>query len=291
MYHLIFQVHGFEINALFSALFSLKTEAVNRRTTSINKQTTIAITAQNDRTDLESPIWAINWFNLKRPKLYTFYNVLVFPHLKKVGGRAHFKGYVKEKVEGSAEFDRQMLLIVKYPTADAFLRMVANKLFLLKSILRLKSVSQFIFGFTQRIGEQPESPAKPSRYVGKNRYLAHLFQGAAVSEDDIRLLKPLLSQYNITNYFSGLKTATISRTNKAGEQVQPFFVDGVLLLEASSGEAFDLLLKDPVFEAFKNKQTANNIYQIKRILWDKVQMLKKNVNEPQSILLNWKVLF
>jgi uncharacterized protein (DUF1330 family) len=240
---------------------------VNRRTTSINKKTSISITAKHDQIDLESPLWAINWFDLKRPKLYTLYNVLVFPHLKKVGGRAHFKGYIEEKLEGSEEFDRQMLLIVKYPTASAFLKMVTNKLFLLKSVLRLKSVSRFIFGFTQRIGEHPAPPEKPARYVGKNYYLAHLFQGAAISKDEITLLTPLFSQYNLVNYFSGLQAATISRIDKGRkEQVQPFFVDGLLVLEASDKASFDMLLKDPIYEAFKKKCTESNVYLVKRVI-------------------------
>ena len=240
---------------------------VNRKTTSINKHTTVAITGTNDQTDLNNPIWAINWFNLKRPRLYTLYNILVFPHLKKVGGRAHFKGYIKEKLEGNSDFDRQMLLIVTYPTASAFLQMVSNKLFMLKSILRLKSVSRFIFGFSKRIGDQPAPPEKPARYIGKNFYMAHLFQGDQVSEDDLLLLKPLFSQYNLVNYFSGLKTATLSRINKDGsEQIQPFFVDGLFVLEGSEKASFDMLLKDPIYEAFKSKCAENNVYWVKRVI-------------------------
>lgn len=240
---------------------------MNRQTVAINKKTSVAITGKNDQIDLNSPVWAINWFNLKRPKLYTLYNLLVFSHLKNVGGQAHFKGYIKGKLEGATDFDRQMLLIVKYPTAGAFLKMVSNKIFLLKSVLRLKSVSQFIFGFTQRIGDHPAPPIKPARYIGKNYYLAHLFQGESISEDEIKLLSPVFSQYNLVNYFSGLKAATISRTDQGGKkQVQPFFVDGLLLLEASEKTSFEMLLKDPVYKGFKDKCSENNLYMVKRII-------------------------
>ncbi len=240
---------------------------MNRQIAVLNKKTSVAITAESDQIDLESPIWAINWFNLKRKKLYTLYNVMVFPHLKKVGGRAHFKGYVKEKLEGTETFDRQMLLIVKYPTASAFLKMITNKLFLLKSMLRLKSVSRFIFGFTKRIGEHPTPPEKPARYVGKNHYLAHLFQGKNIGEDEIRLLTPLLSQYNLVNYFSGIKAASLSRIDQGGkEQVQPFFVDGLFLLEAPEKASFEMFLKDPIYLAFKDKCTENNLYYVKRVI-------------------------
>ncbi len=240
---------------------------MNRESVVINKKTSVAITGKNDEIDLKGPIWAINWFDLKRPKLYTIYNLLVFSHLKKVGGQAHFKGYIKEKLEGTQELDRQMLLIVKYPNAKAFLNMVSNKIFLLKSVLRLKSVRRFIFGFTKRIGDHPSPPQKPVRYIGKNYYLTHLFQGEGVSEDQIKELTTLFSHHNIVNYFSGLKAATISRIGKDGsEQVQPFFVDGLLLLEAQEQESFELLLNDPIYQAFKNKCTSNNIYQVTRII-------------------------
>ena len=240
---------------------------MNRQTTPLNKKTTVAITAANEQTDLNSSIWAINWFDLKRSKLYTFYNVMVFPHVKKVGGQAHFKGYIKEKLEGNSDFDRQMLLIVKYPTAGAFLKMLTNKLFLLKSVLRMKSVSRFIFGFTKRIGDQPAPPAKPARYIGKNFYLAHLFQSEKISEDDLLLLKPLFSQYNLVNYFSGLKAATLSRLDEGDkEQMQPFFVDGLFVLEGSDRASFEMLLKDPIYEAFKSKCTENNVYLVKRVI-------------------------
>lgn len=240
---------------------------MNRQTAAINKKTSVAITAESDQFDLETSIWAINWFNLKRKKLYTLYNILVFPHLKKVGGQAHFKGYIKEKIEGNEKFDRQMLLIVKYPAASAFLNMVVNKLFLLKSILRLKSVSRFIFGFTKRIGDHPAPPEKPARYIGKNYYLALLYQGDGIGEDEIKLLIPLFSQYNLVNYFSGLKAATLSRIEQGGEeQVQPFFLQGLLLLEASDKTSFELFLKDPIYQAFKDKCTENNLYLVKRVI-------------------------
>lgn len=240
---------------------------MNRKTTSLSKKTSVAITGVNKQTDLDSPIWAINWFNLKRPKLYTLYNILVFPHLKKVGGQAHFKGYIKEKLGEDSDFDRQMLLIVNYPTAGAFLQMVSNKLFLLKSLLRLKSVSRFIFGFAKRIGDQPSPPNKAARYVGKNFYLAHVFKGDKVSEEDLQLLKPLFSQYNLVNYFSGLKTATLSRVDEGNEeQEQPFFIDGLFVLEGSERASFEMLLKDPIYEAFKSKCAENHVYWVKRVI-------------------------
>lgn len=174
---------------------------------------------------------------------------------------------IYEKLEGNPDLDRQMLLIVKYPTASAFLNMVANKLFLLKSILRLKSVSMFIFGFTKRVGEFPATPSKPERYIGKNFYLAHLFQSDQITEDEIKLLAPLFSQYNLVNYFSGLQAAKITRIDKEGkEQVQPFLVDGLLVLESADRSAFERLLKDPVYEAFKAKCSGNSIYEVKRVV-------------------------
>ena len=240
---------------------------MNQKTVSISKKTSVSITAVDDEINLDEPIWAINWFNLKNAKLYDFYNVLAFPHLRKAKGRVHFKGYIQEKAKGHEKFDRDMLLIVKYPSADAFLRMVSNKLFLLKSVVRIKSVSRFIFGFTKRIGENPTPPSKAARYVGKNQYMAHLFQSEASMTEELSILTPLFTQYDIVLYFQGVKAATISRKDHQGqEQTQPFFVDGLLLLEAPSAAAFDRLMEDATYQTFKSKCSENNIYHVKRVI-------------------------
>lgn len=240
---------------------------MNRKSIKINPKTQISITAENDRISLEQPLWTINWFNLKKAKLYNFYNILAFPHVKKAGARVHFKGYIKDKISGHSEFDREMLLIVMYPSAEAFLKMISSKLFLLKSIIRIKSVSRFIFGFTTRIGETPEPPQKPARYVGKNHYLVHHFQSKTMDEEGLKSLTPLFRQYNITNYFQGLKAASLSHTDNSGnEQIQPFFIDGTILIESSNRDSFDQLLNDPVYLQFKENCTENNIYHVNRVI-------------------------
>lgn len=240
---------------------------VSERSVQIKKDTKAIIIPSGPNTNLDAPLWAINWFDLKKPKLYTFYNQIAFPHVKKVKGRPHFKGYAKEKIEGDDRLDRKMLLIVKYPSADSFLRMISNKIFLLKSILRIKSVDRFIFGFQQRFGEKPEPPLKPAAYVGRNYYMVYHFERPNLSEEGLNDLKPVLARHDVTNYYSGTKMATIAREITGKErQTQPFFIHSTMVLEAAGKEAFVALMEDPDFLTFKKENEANSLYYFKRLL-------------------------
>ena len=95
--------------------------------------------------------------------------------------------------------------------------MVSNKIFLLKSFVRLATVKDFIFGFTHRFDEN-ESTAKIGRkYKGTDKYLVHIFQNKndATSIDTDMLQK--LSTNNTTLYYGGIKAAYIGKSENNGE--------------------------------------------------------------------------
>ncbi len=240
---------------------------MENRTIKLREDTLVHIEATVENANLDSKLWAINWFDLKRPRLYNFYNVLAFPHVRRIGAAPQFKGYVKGIVQGDREMDRQMLLIVAYPDAEAFLRMISNKVFLFKSILRIKSVSRFIFGFTTPIGVVEDPVDKPRKYRGDQRYLAILL-GDDVSETTLFTeISELAVSLGMGIHFNGTRAATIAREIKGKKQVQPFFLQGLVLIAADSYDRFDALLGDEKFRSIlENTDGKIGIYKLRRVL-------------------------
>ena len=54
------------------------------KTAQATKNLEISIISAGPDYSLEDPIWAINWFDVKSKRLYDFYNILAFPHVKKL---------------------------------------------------------------------------------------------------------------------------------------------------------------------------------------------------------------
>ena len=228
----------------------------------INSKTTIHITASDKQSDLDQPLYAINWFNTKSKKLYNLYAALAFPHVKKVGGEVVFKGKVKDTLSGNKTLKRESLLIIKYPNADSFLGLFSQKMFLIKSLLRIKAVKDFVFGFVKMNGGSARSTSQPEKYMGDKSYLVHILKGKPELEikiDDI--------QAGINVFFDRQKAAYVGRSTDDGEIKQgPFFIDRIIIWEASD----ESILKDWLEHSsyFKELENRNNysFYFVNRLL-------------------------
>ncbi|MEM7550962.1 MAG: hypothetical protein AAF363_14860 [Bacteroidota bacterium] len=223
----------------------------------------VVVSPANESTELDRPLYAINWFNLKRLWMYNLYNLLVASHLKKVNGKALYKGIgIKRILEEDPELDRRMLLVVYYPSADAFLKLVSNRLFLLKSVFRINSVKDFCIAFSKRF-DKGEKPKTSGLYKGDCFYMAHVFHKGSV---DTAIELPSLSD-GITCLFHGEKTADIGR-QKGNEDVQnaPFPIEGVVVWESKSKDALLSFSESPEYSEFKNRLGKSNMYLQKRIL-------------------------
>lgn len=235
-------------------------------TIALNKKVSLTITSANEAFSLDSPIYAINWFNLKSEWLYDFYNLLAYPHVRTVKGKGVFKGKMLEKWEGEKQFDRNFLLIVGYPKVDNFLQMVSNKIFLLKSLVRLATVKDFIFGFTHRFDEN-ESTAKIGRkYKGSDKYMVHIFQNKNdTTSIDYDMLRKLATN-NTRLYYGGLKAAYVGKSENNGElKNNPFFVDGILVWSAAKRQHLSAMMNSDSYKQFKEEREYNNIYLFKRL--------------------------
>jgi len=231
----------------------------------INKNTEVIISPEPGES-LETPIYAINWFNLNRPWLYNLYSKVAYPHVVKVGGKVLLKAVVTDQLVSEPVFNRTNLLIVRYPSAQAFLSMLSSKLFLLKSILRIKSVKDFIFGFTKRIdeGEEPGSLVNP--YPGKSKYMVHVFTTGNKPEIS-QLIPSVGSISNLQVFYYGITVARIGRRDINGTNTPgPFPVDGIIVWEAGEVSEFQQLMATPTYQEFQNSNQTNGIYLLKRIL-------------------------
>jgi hypothetical protein len=142
----------------------------------ISNDREISIISISPKYNLIDPIWAINWFNLKNKRLYDFYNYLALPHLLFINAKPLFKGRLIRRIEGNDSDEREMLLIVDYPSPGSFLKMVKSKVFQFKGILRILAVKDVTFGFMKRQDDDGKNEITPSKYESSLVYLVHQFQ-------------------------------------------------------------------------------------------------------------------
>ncbi|GAB5525112.1 MAG: hypothetical protein Roseis2KO_29840 [Roseivirga sp.] len=225
---------------------------------------TKAIKIKAHRSDaFDHQLWAVNWLNTKRPALYNLYSKLVYPNVAKVGGRVLLKGVVTEKISGDDEFDRELLLIVRYQSVSNFLKMIGGKVFRLKSLLRTSSVSRFVFGFMNKIAGEGDTKNYPTAYDGDRHHLVHIFQTDKPDEQHHLFEK---SAYMPTLYFYGLKAATVARLDKGGEKEAKCFVDGICIWQADSAQRLRNLVEMDDFKEFSEGNKTNSVYLFERTI-------------------------
>ena len=229
-------------------------------TQQINKDITISIVPTNAETNLEESIYAINWFDRKRKSLYNLYTTLTGPLALNVGARLHFKGRHIEKIEGDDADKREMLLIVRYPSAESFLKLLANKLFQITSLLRINSVKDFNFGFTKRIS--PSIGKRPKT----NSYLVHHFRTNSLPDNFLEQLLEISFSSNTNLYYAGTLAANlvVTRDNLPPSK-SPFLMDGILVFESDDAENFSKLLDNAAYRKVKSNFSSNYTAYFKRL--------------------------
>jgi len=232
----------------------------------INEKTEVLISPVVAGDMIEGPIYATNWFNLKRPWLYKAYAKLAYPHVVKAGGMVLFKGAVTEIVVSDEKLDREQVLIVRYPSQQKFLNMLTGKLFLMKSILRLKSVKDFAFGFAAREDNGAEPTSAIRHYTGNKKYMVHLFTSS--NKTNINELSSLSkSEEGPEIFYFGKTAAHIARRDSSGKIAQsPFPIDGLVIWEAGDISELKGLLDSPEYQDYFKSNNTNGAYVVRRIL-------------------------
>ncbi len=176
---------------------------------------------------LDAPLVAINWFDTRSLTLYNIYNVLASRSVTSVGGEVVIKGKVTEVLAGNPEDQRDVLLIVRYPSGPQFMKMMQSTYFKLVSLLRSAAVSRFTFGFTQ-----PTARATPMADPSKDMtYLIHHYRGADYGAD----LARLAAENDVDVVYAGQAAAQLATRKADGPFLPvPSLWDGVLVLQTKS---------------------------------------------------------
>lgn len=95
------------------------------------------------------PMYVLNIINYKNFSLYRWYGLAVLPILKLVGGNIEWAGHPAAVLHGEAQC--QSLLVVRYPTHQAFIRMIVNPYYAAINKLREKGVRSFEGAFSEGV--------------------------------------------------------------------------------------------------------------------------------------------
>ncbi|WP_420583170.1 hypothetical protein [Reichenbachiella sp.] len=229
----------------------------------IANKTTASIICTNSDTQLDQPLWAINWFDLKRGWLYELYNRLAFQHVKGVGAYPIFKGQLEKVLLSNERLQRDMLLVVRYPKAQSLLDMLSVKLFQLKSLLRNAAVRHFQFGFMKQ-GNQPKEEPPSLKYMGKLKFMVHVCEN-----EDHRQIDQLVAYANsneVFPYFIGSKSAIMGLQQGKGRiRTIDFILSHVLIFSAFDDETLEAFVNSAPYQQLiqKSESSFSGIYRRK----------------------------
>ena len=209
----------------------------------IERKITGSIMAEihGDLNELESPLFAINWFDTRIAIIYHIYNLLAAGRVFKIGGKALFKGKCQRTISGNADLARDYLLIVNYPSGYRFLELLSDKLFQLMSVLRIAAVNRFSFVLHQRQGEPQLLPDSKSVIDPNDHYAVLQMQLPTESKEDgkpfdFSALNKLAAQHDSQVFFAGRVAGRVV-LNKA-EQNEPealvYLTDVTVLIKSST---------------------------------------------------------
>ncbi|SMD32710.1 hypothetical protein SAMN04488029_1061 [Reichenbachiella faecimaris] len=223
----------------------------------ITRQLSASVISTHPSTQLDQPLWAINWFDLKRAWLYDLYNKLVFNHVRKIGAFPVFKARLSKTILDNERLKRDMLLIVQYPQALSFLEMISSTLFQVKSLLRTSSVQHFQFGFMQKLNQESLKPSKLT-YKGKLKYMVHICE-----EGHYKAIESLISHaasLEVFPHFIGQKSAILGLQKEKGKlKTLDFVLSHTLVFSGFDAEALEGLVNSGFYQEFIQSSKFNFI--------------------------------
>ena len=221
----------------------------------------VYIQSVNESVPLSEPIYAINWFNTKNLWLYNFYNLLASISVKSIGGKAFFKGRSEEVLMGDRGHHRDVLLIVNYPNANQFKKMLESTYFKLVSLLRMLAVKRFTFGFTKRTDLEIVPPLDSDM---NSSYAIHHYKG---NNDIAKKVEQLVLNSGVNIHYAGRISSLLFSGDKlkANKQVN-CLMDGLILLKADSSEQLKNLVKSENYQAIIGQTESSFITTLNRML-------------------------
>ena len=209
----------------------------------IERKITGSMTAEihGDLNEIESPLFAINWFDTRIAIIYHLYNLLAAGRVFKIGGKPLFKGKCQKKISGNTELARDYLLIVNYPSGHRLLDLLADKWFQLMSVLRIAAVNRFSFVLHQRQGEPQLLPKTKTAFDSREHYAVLQIQiphneNNPAKDFDFPALKQLAGRHEVEVFFASRVAGqvVIAKDNQDESDRLPFVTAVTVLIKASA---------------------------------------------------------
>ena len=199
----------------------------------ITRTTKLVLQATSDANQLNRPLFAINWFNTRALWLYNLYNWIAAGRLFKNGGKVLFKGQLIETLIGSPDQQRELLLVVNYPSGEHFLNLIADRFFQVTSLLRLAAVRNFSFVLNRRVDGPALLEKRSQDFVANRAWAVHLYKSDRDIHQEVEFLRTCTAKNGITLHFASLPAATVhSADNHGNQKPQDHVTDRVVILEA-----------------------------------------------------------
>lgn len=193
------------------------------------------LSVQPDTALPETPVYALNWFNTRSLTLYNWYNRLAEKPLRAAAGSAFFKARLAVELYGNSALQRDILLIVRYPSISAFGSLLRSRYFQLLSVLRVLAVRDFTFAFSSR-RDQPDVAAGSGAACPQQAesYLVHVHRGADTAGEIDRLVQ---ADNALSMIFSGqvcahLATGSAAARGRDSEHRIPCVMEHLMVLGA-----------------------------------------------------------
>ncbi|MEP5762303.1 MAG: hypothetical protein ABJ327_23910 [Litoreibacter sp.] len=231
----------------------------NELTIHVTKNIEAVVTPVSQEVSLDTPIFALNWFNTRSLTLYNIYNILASRSVTKVGGEVVIKGKVLNVLAGDPNDRRDILLIVRYPSGPRFLSMLQSTYFKLVSVLRTAAVAQFTFGFTHPTAHASAKPDHPKEMA----YMIHHYRGA----DRSNSLQQLASEHGINVVYMGQTVAHLAtRTPDTPDAILPVLSDGIAIFQANAVDQLKSFFSSEAFLAIATAHESSFSATFRRLL-------------------------
>ena len=219
--------------------------------------------------EVDSPLYAINWFNTRLAFVYHFYNLLAASRVFRIGAKVLFKGKCQQMIGGDAEMARQFLLIVNYPSGTRFMDLLADRIFQLVSVFRVMAVKEFSFVFHKR-REVHQTPEAGQKFDASECYAVLHLKNSANGTFDDRLtdLDRIAASQKSEIYFAGSMVGQVVLSNSSSGKQDPmsFITDSTVVFKAADKETMVILFDSAEMQEFLAAAPGHFASYIKRTM-------------------------
>ncbi len=202
----------------------------------------IGVSLDGENVAAGSPLFAINWFDTRLSILYHFYNSMAASRVFRIGGKVFMKAKVGEQLAGDSAMKREFLLIVNYPSPEAFLSLVGDPIFQIISLMRTAAVKRFSFCLNKRYEEPQLLETRFQEHDQTQKYAVLIFKGEFAEG-----LRALAKDHSIEVRFSSERALTVAVIKGEVVEHNAAITEKVFLLSADDETSLEAFFSDPKF--------------------------------------------